>query len=263
MLGLLVSGRRNFVPRLQQIQQQRLGPRTEKRLIRHRLFYRIFAALPRQLGQYPFFVYTDIIVQKIIVFLWGKMSSNSKAPKGPIVIKKYANRRLYDTGCSSYVTLDDLCQMVKKNQEFVVYDAKTGEDLTRSVLTQIIVEQEGKDGKNLLPINFLRQLIGFYDNKFQGAVPDYLEQSLDAFTKHHEQFRDQMNKSIAPLNGMFPGLQAMEDMGKKNMAMFENAMRAMTPFPMRGTEKSDTRAERAAEVKRAIAALQRELDNLK
>lgn len=132
----------------------------------------------------------------------------------PTVIKKYANRRLYDTGRSSYVTLDDLCTMVKEGRDFVVYDAKSGEDLTRSVLTQIIVEQEGKEGQNLLPITFLRQLISFYGDNIQSVVPNYLEQSLESFVKNQEQFREIFSVS------------AFEEINRQNMAMFENAMRA-------------------------------------
>lgn len=137
----------------------------------------------------------------------------------PTVIKKYANRRLYDTGRSSYVTLDDLCIMVKEGRDFVVYDAKSGDDLTRSVLTQIIVEQEGKEGQNLLPINFLRQLIGFYGGNAQAVVPDYLEHALESFTKNQEKFRE-----------MFK-VTSFEEMNRQNMAMFENAMRTVwAPF---------------------------------
>jgi polyhydroxyalkanoate synthesis repressor PhaR len=138
----------------------------------------------------------------------------------PTVIKKYANRRLYDTGRSSYVTLDDLCIMVKEGRDFVVYDAKSGEDLTRAVLTQIIVEQEGKEGQNLLPINFLRQLIGFYGDNVQNAVPNYLEQALESFTQNQEKFRE-----------MFKVPSTFEDLSRQNMTMFENAMKTMwTPF---------------------------------
>ena len=138
----------------------------------------------------------------------------------PTVIKKYANRRLYDTGRSSYVTLDDLCTMVKEGRDFVVYDAKSGDDLTRQVLTQIIVEQEGKDGQqNLLPINFLRQLIGFYGDNVQSMVPNYLEQTMEHFTKNQEQFKEMFSMST------------FEDLSRQNMAMFENAMRtAWAPF---------------------------------
>ncbi len=147
----------------------------------------------------------------------------------PTVIKKYANRRLYDTGRSSYVTLDDLCTMVKEGRDFVVYDAKSGDDLTRQVLTQIIVEQESKDGQqNLLPINFLRQLIGFYGDNVQSMVPNYLEQTMEHFTKNQEQFKEMFSMST------------FEDLSRQNMAMFENAMRtAWAPFTnaMGGTKK--------------------------
>lgn len=146
----------------------------------------------------------------------------------PTVIKKYANRRLYDTGRSSYVTLDDLCQMVKEGREFVVYDAKSGEDLTRSVLTQIIVEQEGKEGQNLLPIPFLRQLIGFYGDNVQNIVPNYLQQAMENFSTNQDKFREMFT---------VPGL---EEMNRQNMAMFENAMRAAwAPFTnAMGTKKT-------------------------
>ena len=137
----------------------------------------------------------------------------------PTVIKKYANRRLYDTGRSSYVTLDDLCTMVKEGRDFVVFDAKSGEDLTRAVLTQIIVEQEGKEGQNLLPINFLRQLIGFYGDNVQNVVPNYLEQALASFSTNQDKFRE-----------MFT-LTGFEEMNRQNINMFENAMRtAWAPF---------------------------------
>jgi polyhydroxyalkanoate synthesis repressor PhaR len=153
----------------------------------------------------------------------------------PTVIKKYANRRLYDTGRSSYVTLDDLCTMVKEGRDFVVYDAKSGDDLTRSVLTQIIVEQEGKEGQqNLLPITFLRQLIGFYGDSIQSAVPNYLEQSLESFVKNQERFRDMFS------------VPAFEEINRQNMTIFENAMRAAwTPFTntVPGAKKSGSKDE--------------------
>ncbi len=164
-------------------------------------------------------------------------TSAKKKDDKPTVIKKYANRRLYDTGRSSYVTLDDLCTMVKEGHDFVVYDAKSGEDLTRQVLTQIIVDQEAK-GENLLPISFLRQLIGFYGDSLQSVVPNYLEQSFEVFTNNQEQFRDQINKS---LGGMMNPAAAMEEITRQNMAMFESAMRAWTPFTTgsTGNKKSE------------------------
>lgn len=155
------------------------------------------------------------------------MSSAKKRANEPTVVKKYANRRLYDTGRSSYVTLDDLCEMVKEGHDFVVYDAKSGEDLTRQVLTQIIVDQESKDGgQTLLPVGFLKQLIGFYGDNVGALVPNYLEHSINAFTKNQEELRQQINKSM---EGMFP-MPGFEEISRQNMAMFENAMRMWAPF---------------------------------
>src|SRR5437899_5571547 len=118
-------------------------------------------------------------------------------PEEPIVIKKYANRRLYNTGTSTYVTLEDLACMVKNGEDFVVYDAKSSEDITRSVLTQIIFEQENKAGQNLLPITFLRQLIRFYGDSMQLMVPKYLEQSIDTLTREQEKFRKQLTNTFS------------------------------------------------------------------
>lgn len=157
--------------------------------------------------------------------------AGKKGGDKPIVIKKYANRRLYDTGRSSYVTLDDLCQMVKEGYDFVVYDAKSGEDLTRAVLTQIIVEQEGKGENNLLPTNFLRQLIKFYGDNMGPLLPNYLEQTLNAFTQNQDQLRDQLSKSFG---GMFP-MNSLEELSKQNMALFENAMKTFTKFTVPAT----------------------------
>lgn len=147
------------------------------------------------------------------------------ADSGVTTIKKYANRRLYNTKTSSYVTLDHLAEMIKQNEDFVVVDAKTGDDLTRSVLTQIIVEQEGK-GQNLLPIKFLRKIIGFYGDSLGGVLPRYLEESMDTFSQNEGQMRETMQNAF---KGFFPAEQ-FEDMTKQNMAMFENAMKMMTPF---------------------------------
>jgi len=141
-----------------------------------------------------------------------------------IIVKKYANRRLYNTDTSTYVTLDDLAAMVRNECDFVVYDAKTGEDLTHSVLTQIIVEQESR-GTNLLPIGFLRQLISFYGDSLQGVVPQYLEMSMSQFARNQEQMRSYMQNAFG-----FNPFQQFETMGKQNMAMFEQAMRMFNPF---------------------------------
>ena len=144
----------------------------------------------------------------------------------PIIIKKYANRRLYNTATSSYVTLDLLSQMVKDHIDFIVYDAKTGEDITRAVLTQIIVEEEGKGGQNMLPISFLRHVISFYGDSLGGVVPQYLEHSMQSFAHNQEKMRKVMQNA---LDGLFP-VQNMEDLSKQNMAFMESAMKMFSPF---------------------------------
>lgn len=149
----------------------------------------------------------------------------SEGEPKPIVIKKYANRRLYNTETSSYVTLDNLSQMVKDGKEFAVFDAKTGEEITRQVLTHIIVEEESK-GPNLLPISFLRHLISFYGDSLQAVVPNYLEHSMGSFAHNQEQMRTYLEGTFGGLNPFAP----MEEISKKNMAMFENAMKMFTPF---------------------------------
>ena len=143
----------------------------------------------------------------------------------PVVIKKYANRRLYNTATSAYVTLDHLSQMVKDKTDFVVYDAKTGDEITRFVLTQIIFEEESKGGQTLLPIPFLRQLISFYGDSLQGVVPQYLEMSMTQFARNQEQMRKYLQNAFG-----FNPFQQFESMGKQNMAMFEQAMRMFNPF---------------------------------
>ena len=149
---------------------------------------------------------------------------------GSVVIKKYANRRLYNTATSNYVTLDHLAQMVKDGVEFVVFDAKSGDDITRSVLTQIIVEEESK-GANLLPISFLRQLIGFYGDSLQTFVPRYLEMSMENLTKNQDQVRGMMSQTFGqmfPFGGQKAG-GAVDDMVKTNMAMFQRTMEMFYP----------------------------------
>ncbi|MEM8688902.1 MAG: polyhydroxyalkanoate synthesis repressor PhaR [Pseudomonadota bacterium] len=142
----------------------------------------------------------------------------------PITIKKYANRRLYNTSASTYVTLDDLAQMVKSGDEFEVKDAKTGEDITHTVLTQIIFEEENK-GQNLLPINFLRQLIKFYGDSMQAVVPSYLEYSIESLSREQEKFQKQFGDAFSA--AAFPG---MEEQVKQNMAMFQQTMQMFNPF---------------------------------
>lgn len=156
----------------------------------------------------------------------------------PTTIKKYANRRLYNTGTSTYVTLEDLAAMVKQGEDFLVYDAKTGEDITRSVLAQIIFEQENKAGQNLLPTTFLRQLIRFYGDSMQMVVPRYLEQSLEVFTREQEKFRKQMASAFGA--GPFAPL---EEQVRRNMELFERTFSMFKPFV---TPRSETRSDEPA-----------------
>jgi len=150
--------------------------------------------------------------------------------KEPTVIKKYANRRLYHTGTSAYVTLEDLAGMVRAGEDFVVYDAKSGEEITRSVLTQIIFEQENKQGtQNLLPVTFLRQLIRFYGDSLQTLVPRYLEFSMDNLAQEQQKLREQMTQAFGPA----AAFQAMEEQVRTNMKFFNEAMRMFSPFARR------------------------------
>jgi polyhydroxyalkanoate synthesis repressor PhaR len=153
------------------------------------------------------------------------LSETRSGAPGPIIIKKYANRRLYNTETSSYVTLEHLCDMVKEGVEFEVRDARTGEDITRQVLAQIIFEEENK-GQHLLPIQFLRQLIRFYGDSLQAFVPSYLEMSMESFTKHQQEMRE---KFADALGGKL-GYKDFEQMTRQNIQMFERAMRMFTPF---------------------------------
>jgi polyhydroxyalkanoate synthesis repressor PhaR len=167
------------------------------------------------------------------------------AQSEPVTIKKYANRRLYNTGTSSYVTLEDLASMVKAGEDFVVYDAKTGEDITRSVLAQIIFEQENKEGQNLLPINFLRQLIRFYGDSMQMIVPRFLEASIDSFTREQEKFRQQLTQAFGstPFGANAFGPNAfgpLEDQVRRNMEMFQRAFAMFTPFAKREAQNAET-----------------------
>jgi polyhydroxyalkanoate synthesis repressor PhaR len=157
------------------------------------------------------------------------MNAKTQSDPAPVIIKKYANRRLYNTATSSYVTLDNLSQMVRLGGDFIVYDAKNGDDITRSVLTQIIVEEEQK-GQNLLPISFLRQIIGFYGNNMEWLVPRYLEFTMKSFARNQEQ----LSKSVGGgFGGLFP-FASLEDVGKQNMALFEKAMKMFVPFGAEG-----------------------------
>ena len=195
------------------------------------------------------------------------------AKDDPIIIKKYANRRLYNTGTSTYVTLEDLADMVKKGEEFTVQDAKTGDDITHPVLTQIIFELENKDGQNMLPIPFLRQLIAFYGDQMQMIVPSFLEQSMIAFAKEQERFREQMNSAMGKgpmeMMKMTAPMKAIEEQTRRNIELFQNAMRMFTPFPPGGgqtpaepTRKEGDKSEELSELKQQIAAMQRKIDSM-
>ncbi len=183
------------------------------------------------------------------------------ASTAPVVVKKYANRRLYNTETSSYITLDTLAEMVRAGRDFVVYDAKSGEDITRGVLTQIIVEQEGR-GQNLLPTGFLRQLIGFYGGQMQGLLPRYLEQAIGAFSAQQEQMRTAMQKTMGSMGTLFPfgNPAAIEEVSRQNMAMMERAMSLFTPF-YRPTEAEGSTPPEAGESE--IAELRAEVEQLR
>jgi len=192
-----------------------------------------------------------------------------------VTIKKYANRRLYNTATSSYVTLEDLAVMIKEGIDFVVFDAKTDEDITRSVLTHIIVEQENK-GQNLLPVSFLRNVISFYGDSLETVVPKYLEHSMQSFTQNKDQMRDYMSDTFG---GVTP-FSAFEEAGKQNMAMFDQAMKMFTPFQANAAsptqeasapnptpapapqEENDGANDDLADLKDQLAAMQQQLNKM-
>jgi polyhydroxyalkanoate synthesis repressor PhaR len=200
----------------------------------------------------------------------NRRKSDMAKSEEPIIIKKYANRRLYNTGTSTYVTLEDLATMVKAGEDFVVYDAKTGDDITRSVLAQIIFEQENKEGQSLLPIAFLRQLIRFYGDSMQMLVPRYLEISLDSLTREQEKFRSQVAQAFGV--GTFGSLGTVEEQVRRNMEMFERAFTMFAPFPRREDQAGENdNAKRASgaggggdldEIKRQMDEMQRRLDRM-
>jgi polyhydroxyalkanoate synthesis repressor PhaR len=184
--------------------------------------------------------------------------------KEPIIIKKYANRRLYNTGTSTYVTLEDLATMLKEGENFVVFDAKTGEDITRSVMAQIIFEQENKEGQSLLPIAFLRQLIRFYGNSMQMMVPSFLEQSMQSLTAQQGKFREQITQAFGA-----GGFGTIEDQVRRNMEMFEKTFAMFAPFAQgqgkTGSDKpqgSQGSAQEMDELKQQLSEMQRRLDKL-
>lgn len=181
-------------------------------------------------------------------------AKGAEAP--PVVVKKYANRRLYNTESSSYITLDNLADMVRQGRNFVVYDAKTGDDITRGVLTQIIVEEESK-GHNLLPTTFLRQLIGFYGGSMQGLVPRYLEHAMTSFAQQQEQVRATLQKTMGSL---FP-FGNIEEVGRQNIAMMERAFSLFSPFYKPGDPEGGPPPAPAA--MQELEALRRENDRLR
>ncbi|MDO1585173.1 polyhydroxyalkanoate synthesis repressor PhaR [Rhizobium oryzicola] len=186
--------------------------------------------------------------------------------EGDVVIKKYANRRLYNTGTSTYVTLEDLAKMVKKGEDFIVQDAKSGEDITHSVLTQIIFEQESKTGNTLLPISFLRQLISYYGDQMQMVVPTFLEHSMKTFADQQVQMREQMTRAFGdtPLtkNLQVP-IQMMEEQVRRNTDMFRQAMQMFSPFTApQAEQKKAPDAKDLDELKEQLKSLQNRLDSL-
>jgi len=187
------------------------------------------------------------------------------AQNEPVIIKKYANRRLYNTAASSYVTLDHLSEMVREGVDFTVQDAKTGEDITRSVLTQIIFDQESR-GQNLLPVQFLRRLIRFYGDQMQGYLPPYLEMSMESFSKAQEQMRENMTRAFGGTSPM----GVLEEQAQRNMAMFQQAMKLWAPFAgganFPGMPKADdaseddAKDEQLTQLRKQMEAMQKQLD---
>jgi polyhydroxyalkanoate synthesis repressor PhaR len=181
----------------------------------------------------------------------------------PTTIKKYANRRLYNTGTSTYVTLEDLAAMVKNGEDFLVYDAKTGDDITRSVLAQIIFEQENKAGQNLLPTTFLRQLIRFYGDSMQMVVPKYLEQSIDTLTREQEKFRKQLASTLSGTP-----FAPLEEQVRRNMELFQQTFSMFKPFAHSTTsddkepEASPSNDDNMDELRRQMKEMQDRLDRM-
>nr|WP_316629940.1 polyhydroxyalkanoate synthesis repressor PhaR [uncultured Brevundimonas sp.] len=193
-----------------------------------------------------------------------KSKGGNKNTAETVVIKKYANRRLYNTRTSAYVTLEDLATMVREGVDFVVYDAKTNDDLTRQILTQIIFEEESR-GEALLPVQFLRQLIGFYGGQMQGVLPSYLEMSLANFGRQQEQFASQLSRAF----GTGAGASLMEDAARANIAMFERAMQMFPGFGYARAEPTEARvepapsAETAEKTPDALDEMRRQMDEMR
>lgn len=193
-----------------------------------------------------------------------KNKGGNKSEADAVVIKKYANRRLYNTRTSAYVTLEDLATMVREGVDFVVYDAKTNDDLTRQILTQIIFEEESR-GEALLPVQFLRQLIGFYGGQMQGVLPSYLEMSLANFGRQQEQFASQMSRAF----GTAAGATLMEDAARANIAMFERAMQMFPGFGYARAEPAESKVgpatppEPAGHAPDALDEMRRQMDEMR
>ena len=193
-----------------------------------------------------------------------KNKGGNKSEADAVVIKKYANRRLYNTRTSAYVTLEDLAAMVREGVDFVVYDAKTNDDLTRQILTQIIFEEESR-GEALLPVQFLRQLIGFYGGQMQGVLPSYLEMSLANFGRQQEQFASQMSRAF----GTAAGATLMEDAARANIAMFERAMQMFPGFGYARAEPAESKVgpatppEPAGHAPDALDEMRRQMDEMR
>jgi polyhydroxyalkanoate synthesis repressor PhaR len=199
----------------------------------------------------------------------GQTATGESSEAEPVVIKKYANRRLYNTASSSYVTLDHLSEMVRGGVDFIVQDAKTGDDITRSVLTQIIFEQESR-GQSLLPVQFLRRIIRFYGDQMQGFLPPYLEMSMESFSKAQEQMRENFTRAF----GATTPMAAFEEQTQRNMAMFQQAMKVWAPFtqnmpgigaitPERDPAVDDAdKDEELTELRRQMETMQKQLDAL-
>jgi polyhydroxyalkanoate synthesis repressor PhaR len=198
------------------------------------------------------------------------MTDQNPPAATPTTIKKYANRRLYNTASSAYVTLADLAAMVKSGEDFIVYDAKSGEDITRSVLTQIIFEQEGKEGQSLLPATFLRQLIRFYGDSVQALLPRYLEFSIDRFSGEQQKFRDEMRRAFGATPFGNSSFDAIEELTRKNLAAFSQALTMFTPFVGTAIPPANTAVtpEKPAansdldELKKQLSDVQKRLDTL-
>jgi polyhydroxyalkanoate synthesis repressor PhaR len=186
----------------------------------------------------------------------GNVMTNST----PTTIKKYANRRLYNTASSAYVTLADLAKMVKGGEDFVVYDAKTNEDITRSVLTQIIFEQEGIEGQSLLPTTFLRQLIRFYGDSMQALLPSYLEFSIDRFSGEQQAMREAASRMFGPDAFSAGSFAALQELTKKNLAAFNQALAMFSPFA--GATKAEARAPKKANSEDDIDELRTQLSDM-